>query len=71
MYLQPLMKKFVYLLFTLFLAVSFTSCGAGCSAKSAKSKTNKEIASYTLKNKKEIMEQQILHKKRKTIIVKP
>ena len=65
------MAKFVYIIFTLFLVVSLTSCGAGCAAKSAKKETSKEIASYTLKNKKEIMEQQILHKKGKTIIVKP
>lgn len=62
------MTKFVYIIFTLFLAVSLTSCGAGCSAKKA---AKKEVASYTLKNKKEIMEQQILHKKNKTIIVIP
>lgn len=62
------MTKFVYIIFTLFLAVSLTSCGAGCSAKKA---SKKEVASYTLKNKKEIMEQQILHKKNKTIMVIP
>jgi len=65
------MAKFVYLIVTLFLAVSLTSCGAGCSAKSAKKETSKEIAGYTLKNKKEIMEQHILHKKSKIIVVKP
>ncbi len=66
------MTKFVYIIFTLFLAISLTSCGAGCSAKKAEKKAaKKEVASYTLKNKKEIMEQQILHKKNKTIIVIP
>ena len=65
------MTKFIYIIFTLFLAVSLTSCGAGCTAKSAKKETKKEIAGYTLKNKKEIMERKILHKKSKTIIVKP
>jgi len=66
------MTKFVYIIFTLFLAVSLTSCGASCAAKKGKkNETKKEVASYTLKNKKEIMEQQILHKKGKTIVVKP
>ncbi len=62
------MIKIIYIAITVFFAVSLTSCGAGCSAKKGK---KKEVASYTLKNKKEIMEQKILHKKNKTIIVIP
>ncbi len=62
------MKNFIYIAITVFFAVSLTSCGAGFSAKKT---TPQEIAGYTLKNKKEIMERKILHKKSKTIIVIP
>ena len=62
------MKKFVYIAIIVFLAISLTSCGSGISAKK---NTQNEVAGYTLKNKKEIMEQKILHKKSKTIIVVP
>ena len=68
MNLQPHMKKFVYIAIAVFIAVSLTSCRSGLSVK----KTNEyEVAGYTLKNKKEIMEQKILHKKNKSIIVNP
>jgi len=62
------MKKFVYIAFTVIFAVSLTSCGAGASVKASE---NDKVAGYTLKNKKEIMEQKILHKKSKTIIAIP
>ncbi len=62
------MKKFVYIAFTVFFAVSLTSCGAGVAVKA---KSKHQVAGYTLKNKKEIMEQKILHKKSKTIVVLP
>lgn len=62
------MKKFVYIAITVFFAVSLTSCGAGASVKAD---ANNKVAGYTLKNKKEIMEQKILHKKSKTIVVIP
>ncbi len=62
------MKKIAYIAFTIIFAVSLASCGAGVSAKKA---SQNEVAGYTLKNKKEIMEQKILHKKSKTIIATP
>jgi len=62
------MKKFVYIAITVFFAASLTSCGAGASVKAD---ANNEVVAYTLKNKKEIMEQKILHKKNKTIVVLP
>jgi len=62
------MKKFVYLLIVAFIAISITSCG---SAVSAKKESQYQVAGYTLKNKKEIMEQKILYKKSKTIITVP
>jgi len=60
------MKKFVYIAIIVCFAISLTSCGAGASVKA---NDNDKVAGYTLKNKKEIMEQQILHKKSKTSIV--
>jgi len=62
------MKKFVYLIIVAFFMISIASCG---SAVSAKKESQNQVAGYTLKNKKEIMEQKILHKKTKTIITKP
>lgn len=62
------MRNLIYIAITVFLVISLSSCGAGVSAKRA---TQNEVAGYTLKNKKEIMEQKILHKKSKTIIVLP
>lgn len=62
------MKKFVYIAIAVFLTVSLTSCGAGVSAKRA---TQQELAGYTLKNKKELMERKILYKKSETMIVLP
>jgi len=62
------MKKLVYLLIVAFIAISFTSCG---SAVSANKESQNQVAGYTLKNKKEIMEQKILYKSIKTIITVP
>ena len=62
------MKKFIYIAFTVVFAVSLSSCGAGASVKAD---ANNQVAGYTLKNKKEIMEEKILHKKSKTIVVIP
>ena len=62
------MIKFVYIVFFAFFAISFTSCGSMTSAHKA---SQNEVAGYTLKNKKEIMEQKILNKTTKTIITTP
>ena len=47
----------------------FASCGGSSAAKQNDSKTS--FAAYTLKNKKELMEQKILNNKSKTIIAIP
>lgn len=46
---------------------ALTSCAAPSNVQSA----DKDLAGYTLKNKKEQMQQKILHKKNKTLIAKP
>ncbi len=62
------MKKIVYIAIVVIFIISLTSCG---SAISAKNESKYQVAGYTLKNKTEIMEQKILHKKSKTIITAP
>ena len=52
------------------LAVSaavFTSCATTSSTQ----KSENELAGYTLKNKKELMEQKVLCKTEKTVIAQP
>jgi hypothetical protein len=52
------------------LAVSaavFTSCATTSSSQ----KSENELAGYTLKNKKELMEQKVLCKSQKTLIAQP
>ncbi len=62
------MKKFIYIAVTICFIVSLSSCGAGASIKND---NNDQVAGYTLKNKKELMEQKILQRKGKTIIALP
>ncbi len=62
------MKKFIYIAIVVFFSVSLTSCGSAMSAKKA---SENEVTSYTLKNKKEIMERKVLHKRSKIIIATP
>ncbi len=62
------MKKFNYIALTICFIVSFSSCGAGASIKDNQ---ENEVISYTLKNKKELMQQKILHNKGNTIIARP
>ena len=62
------MKKFINLIILVFFVISITSCG---SSVSVKKESQYQVAGYTLKNKKEIMQQKILNKKAKTIITGP
>tara|TARA_R110000787_G_scaffold285949_1_gene402827 strand:+ start:15533 stop:15721 length:189 start_codon:yes stop_codon:yes gene_type:complete len=62
------MKKFIYIVTVLFFAISLTSCG---SSVAIQKDSKASLAGYTLKNKKELMEQKILNKKSKTIIAIP
>ncbi len=49
------------------VAVVFTSCATAVSTQ----KSENELAGYTLKNKKELMEQKVLCKNQKTVIAQP
>jgi len=62
------MKKFIYIAVTICFIVSLSSCGAGASIKGTH---ENEVAGYTLKDKKELMQYNILHKKGKTRVVLP
>ncbi|UAB81628.1 hypothetical protein INR76_02380 [Marixanthomonas sp. SCSIO 43207] len=59
------MKKVVFIVFGILLILSTASCATATSVK------DQDIAGYTLKNKKEQMQQKILHKKNKTVIATP
>jgi len=61
------MKKLIFIVATLVFTVSFTSCGTISSIQNQ----DTEVAGYTLKDKKEVVEQKILNKKSKTVIVIP
>lgn len=65
------MKIVKYIVVILIIVVVFgaalTSCGTAVSIQ----ENSKELAGYTLKNKKELMQQKILEKKSKTIVATP
>lgn len=61
------MKKIAYIVIGILFILSTASCATASSAK----ENGNEIAGYTLKNKKELMQQKILHKKNKTVIATP
>jgi len=52
----------------MFFTVSLVSCGSMTSINTQKPE---QVAGYTLKNKKELMEYKILHKKSNAIIATP
>ena len=62
------MKNFIYIITVLCFAVSLTSCG---SSVAIKTDSKDQVLSYTLKNKKELMEQKIMNKNGKTIVAIP
>ena len=61
------MKKVIFILAAVILTSTFTSCGTTQKIENS----DAEVAGYTLKNKKELMEQKILNKKSKTVLVTP
>lgn len=61
------MKKIIYFGIALILTVSVSSCGSVASIQ----KSENDLAGYTLKNKKELMQQKVLNKKVKTVIALP
>lgn len=61
------MRKAIFILAAVIFTATFTSCGTTQSIQNS----DTEVAGYTLKNKKELMEQKILNKNSKTVIATP
>ncbi|MCW5521087.1 hypothetical protein J1N09_14660 [Aureitalea sp. L0-47] len=61
------MKRFIYILAILISSATLFSCGTSVHTI----KKENEVAGYTLKNKKELMQQKILQKKKKTVVAQP
>lgn len=61
------MKKTIFILAAVIFTATFTSCGTTQNIKNL----DAEVAGYTLKNKKELMEQKILNKNSKTVLTIP
>ncbi|RMA56664.1 hypothetical protein [Ulvibacter antarcticus] len=61
------MKKLIIILVVAVFGLSLTSCGTVSSIQNS----DIEIAGYTLKNKKELMQQKVLNKKVKTVVAMP
>lgn len=61
------MKRILFLA----IAVVFTASVASCGSTAVIKKDSSEVAGYTLKNKKELMEQKVLNKKVRTVIAMP
>ena len=64
------MKKIVYVALVLIFAISLTSCGSTVAVQELH-KTQDEATSFTIKDKKEVMQKEIFHKRRSTIIAQP
>ena len=61
------MKKIIFLMIAVIFTATVSSCGSTVSLK----QNDKEVAGYTLKNKKELMQQKVLNQKTKTVIATP
>ena len=65
------MKTVKYIIVTLILIIVLGAMLTSCSSVKTVQENSKELAGYTLKNKKEQMQQKILNKKNKTVIATP
>jgi uncharacterized protein YycO len=61
------MKRIIYILAAVILCATTYSCGTPVQTI----KKENKVAGYTLKNKKELLQQKILQKKKKTVIAQP
>lgn len=61
------MKKVLFILAAVIFTATFSSCGTTQRVQNS----DTEVAAYTLKNKKELMEQKILNKRSKTVLTTP
>lgn len=53
------------------LLVAFVTIFTSCATTDSVTKNSSEVAAYTLKNKKELLQQKVLNTKSKTIITQP
>lgn len=69
------MKKLVYLIFILLFTINFASCGtvSALNDLNVKELNKKEdnVTTFTLKDKEEVMQREISHRKRSTIVAQP
>jgi len=65
---NTVMKKIIYILTIAIFTSTFVSCGT---TSSAMKNNDTQVAGYSLKDKKEIVEQKILQKSTKTMIATP
>lgn len=65
------MKTVKYIVVTLILIIVLGAALTSCSTVKTVQENSEELAGYTLKNKKELLEQKILNKKNKTVIATP
>ncbi len=61
------MKKIIFSSLLAVFTLSIISCGSSIAVQH----NDTELIGYTLKNKKELMQQKILNKKNKTVVVAP
>jgi len=61
------MNRILLIIVILIFTVTVTSCGSTLAIQ----KDKNEVASYTIKNKQELMEQKVFNKNMKTVIVIP
>lgn len=61
------MKKIFFLAIAFLFTITISSCGSSMVIQ----KSENEVAGYTLKNKKELMQQKVLNKKERTVIALP
>ncbi len=64
---QKIMKRYITILFLVAFSSLLFSCGTTVKA----TETNKSVAGYTLKSKKERFSQKILYIKNKTLVATP
>jgi len=65
------MKTIKYIIVTLILILVLTAALTSCAAPISIQDNEDQIAAYTLKNKKELMQQKIANKKCKIVIATP
>lgn len=65
------MKTLKYIIVTLIVITVLSAALTSCATPRTLQNDSEKVAGYTLKNKKELMQQKIADKKRKTVIATP